>query len=95
MVPQKGGQGQLFAFSALEGDAFFTDDFTGILSGDKIGVIFHSLCRRTLYFGDMNNLIAPKLKCVTSDMIILETLIGTLSKISGNQRLRVENYACV
>ncbi|MBR3819257.1 MAG: hypothetical protein IKJ41_08950 [Clostridia bacterium] len=92
MIPTKWGQGQLFAFSALEGDAFFTDDFTGTLSGDKIGVIFHSLCRRTLYFGDMNNLIAPKLKCVTSDMIILETLIGTFSMLFAERHLVVGEY---
>ena len=39
MVPKKWGQGQLFAFSALDGDALFTDDFAGTLSGDKIGII--------------------------------------------------------
>ena len=40
MLPKKWGQGQLFAFSALDGDSFFTDDLAGTLSGDKIGVIF-------------------------------------------------------
>ena len=41
MIPKKWGQGQLFAYSALDGDSFFNNDFTGTLTGDKIGVIFH------------------------------------------------------
>ena len=57
MLPNKWGQGQLFAFSALDGESLFTDDFTGTLCGDKIGVIFNTLCRRTLYFGDMNKFL--------------------------------------
>ena len=42
MIPNKWGQGQLFAFSALDGASFFSDDFTGTLAGDKIGVIFNT-----------------------------------------------------
>ncbi len=68
MLPKKWGQGQLFAFSAIDGESFFSDDFTGTLSGDKIGVIFHTKCRRTLFFTDE----VPSLRCVASDMILLE-----------------------
>lgn len=92
MIPSKWGQGQLFAFSALDGEAFFTDDFTGTLSGDKIGIIFHSLCRRTLYFGDMSNLIKPEFKCVTSDMIITETLVGDFVMLFAERHLVVGTY---
>lgn len=92
MLPKKWGQGQLFAFSAIDGDAFFTDDFTGTLSGDKIGIIFHSLCRRTLYFGDMSSLIAPEFKCVTSDMITVETLAGTFIMMFAERHLVVGTY---
>lgn len=92
MIPSKWGQGQLFAFSALDGDAFFTDDFTGTLSGDKIGIIFHSLCRRTLFFGDMSNSIEPEFKCVTSDMIMLETLIGDFIMLFAERHLVVGTY---
>lgn len=92
MIPKKWGQGQLFAFSALDGEAFFTDDFTGTLCGDRIGVIFNTLCRRTLYFGDMNKFIAPELKCVTSDMIILETLIGSFSMLFAGRHIIVGEY---
>ncbi|MEE0981102.1 MAG: hypothetical protein U0K91_05405, partial [Acutalibacteraceae bacterium] len=68
MLPKKWGQGQLFAFSAVDGKSFFSSDFTGTLSGDKIGVIFHTKCRRTLFFTDA----ATRLNCVASDMILLE-----------------------
>ena len=68
MLPKKWGQGQLFAFSAVDGESFFSSDFTGTLSGDKIGVIFHTKCRRTLFFTDA----ATSLNCVASDMILLE-----------------------
>lgn len=92
MVPKKWGQGQIFAFSALDGDAFFTEDFSGTLSGDKIGVIFESLCRRTLYFGDMSNLNEPELQCVTSDMILLSTFAGSFSIIFAERHLVVGTY---
>ena len=68
MIPKKWGQGQLFCFSALDGEALFSDDFCGTLSGDKIGVIFHTQKRRTLFFTDA----VPPFHCVTSDMILLE-----------------------
>ena len=93
MIPAKWGQGQLFAFSALDGDAFFTDDFTGTLSGDKIGIIFNSLCRRTLYFGDIESSDEPVFRCVTSDMILLETRKGTMSMIFAQRHLIVGAYA--
>ena len=68
MIPKKWGQGQLFSFSALDGESLFDDDLAGTLSGDKIGVIFHTKCRRTLFF---TNAELPY-KCVTSDIIILK-----------------------
>ena len=92
MMPNKWGQGQLFAFSALDGDAFFTEDFSGTLSGDKIGVIFESNCRRTLYFGDISNFIEPELNCVISDMIILKTVTGLFSMIFVERHLVVGTY---
>ena len=93
MVPTKWGQGQLFAFSALDGESLFSDDFTGTLSGDKIGVIFHTNCRRTLFFGDMSKDITPKFSCVTSDMININTLAGNFSIIFAERHLVVGEYA--
>lgn len=68
MIPTKWGQGQLFAFSALDGDSFFSDDFAGTLSGDKVGVIFHTKIRRTLFLSHTSS----EFKCVASDMLLLE-----------------------
>ena len=48
ILPKKWGQGQLFAFSALDGDSFASDDFTGMLCGDRIGVRFFSKVKREL-----------------------------------------------
>ena len=93
MMIKKWGQGQLFAFSALDGDSYFSDDFTGILSGDKVGVTFCSQCRRCLFFGNMNKFIEPEFQCVTSDMIILNTLVGALSMIYAERHLIVGEYA--
>ncbi len=95
MLLHKWGQGQLFAYSALDGESLFTDDFTGTLTGDKIGVIFHTLCRRTLYFADMNKFILPEFECVTSDMILLKTLTGSLSMIFAERHLVVGEYTDV
>ncbi|MBQ3127639.1 MAG: hypothetical protein IJC13_01220 [Clostridia bacterium] len=92
MVPKKWGQGQLFAFSALDGDALFTDDFAGTLSGDKIGIIFESLCRRTLFFSNLSNLAEPDIQCVTSDMIELKTFTGTFSILFAERHLVVGTY---
>ena len=50
ITPIKWGQGQLFAFSALDGPSYFSDDFTGILSGDRIGIRFFSKVKRELAF---------------------------------------------
>lgn len=50
MITNKWGQGQLFAFSALDGPSYFSDDFTGMLSGDRIGVRFYSKVKRELTF---------------------------------------------
>lgn len=92
MVPDKWGQGQLFAFSALDGDSFFTDDFSGILTGDKIGVSFQTIVRRTLYFGDMNKFVAPGLRCVASDMLLVDSLLGACSMMFAERHLVVGEY---
>lgn len=92
MLPNKWGQGQLFAFSALDGESLFSDDFSGILSGDKIGVIFQTKCRRTIFYRDMEGL-SPSFRCVTSDMISLETNIGEFSMIFLERHLVVGKTA--
>ncbi len=92
MIPCKWGQGQLFAYSALDGDSYFTDDFTGTLCGDRIGIIFHTQCRRTLYFGNINKSTAPNLRSVTSDMITGTTPWGNISIFFAGRHLVVGEY---
>lgn len=48
ILPDRWGQGQLFAFSALDGNALASDDFPGMLCGDRVGVRFFSHVRREL-----------------------------------------------
>lgn len=43
-------QGQIFAFSALDGRSLHTDDFVGTLCGDRLGIIFYSKTKRELCF---------------------------------------------
>ena len=92
MIPKKWGQGHLFAYSALDGDSFFENDFTGTLTGDRIGVTFHTMCRRTIYFGDISKYLAPEIKCVASDMIVVESLPGLFSMIFAERHLVVGEY---
>ena len=68
IIPTKWGQGQLFAFSALDGSSYFTDEFAGMLSGDRIGVRFYSNTRREIAFANVwgKNL---EFDAVTSDYI--------------------------
>ena len=68
IIPNKWGQGQLFAFSALDGPSYFSDDFAGMLSGDRIGIRFYSNVKRELAF---INVFGRELEfdAVTSDYI--------------------------
>lgn len=45
---KKWGQGQLFAFSGLDGKTDFKNDLVGTLSADRISIIFHTKVRREL-----------------------------------------------
>lgn len=48
ILPDRWGQGQLFAFSALDGNALASDDFPGMLCGDRVGIRFYRHVRREL-----------------------------------------------
>ncbi len=95
MIPKKWGQGQLFAFSALDGEALFSEDFTGFLCADKIGVTFNTQTQRTLFFAGMNKFIAPEIRCVTSDAVIFDTILGACSMIFARRNLIVGEYRMV
>ena len=68
IIPNKWGQGQLFAFSALDGPSYFSDDFTGMLSGDRIGIRFYSKVKRELAFANVFEK-GLEFDAVTSDYI--------------------------
>ena len=48
VFPTIWSQGQLFAFSALDGESYAQDDFVGVLSGDKVGVRFYTKVKKRI-----------------------------------------------
>ena len=68
ILPKFWGHGQLFAFSALDGTSYASDDFTGMLSGDKIGIRFFSKVKRELMLVNVRGRFM-EFDAVTSDYI--------------------------
>ena len=79
-TPNVWGQGQLFAFSALDGSALSTEDFVGTLSGDRISIRFHTKIMRELA---VVNIAAskPEFQTVASDLIRIRTKAGPVTVI--------------
>lgn len=50
VYPNLWGQGSLFAYSGVDGQARWDDDFAGHLSGDRLGVLFCTSPKTELYF---------------------------------------------
>lgn len=61
-------QGQLFAFSALDGESYAENDFVGTLCGDKIGIRFFTNVKRELVITNTQKLFY-EFEAVTSDYI--------------------------
>ena len=80
VTPNIWGQGQLFAFSALDGGSFAGEDFVGTLSGDKIGIRFHTKVIRELAVIKVADL-EPVFETVASDLIRLRTNMGSVTVI--------------
>lgn len=72
MITKKWGQGQLFAFSALDGDSYESNDFVGYLSGDRISIKFITNVRRELAIVKTSGLL-PMFEAVTGDCICAST----------------------
>lgn len=53
ILPKKWAHGQLFAFSALDGQSLASRDFTGMLSGDRIAIRFYSKVKRELMIANV------------------------------------------
>ena len=68
IFPDIWSQGQLFAFSAWDGESFAGDDFVGLLSGDKIGIRFYTKIKRELVIVNAVS-VPPEFEAVTSDYI--------------------------
>lgn len=92
ITPNVWGQGQLFAFSALDGKSMISDDFVGILSGDKIGIRFFSKTKRELIL-TAKTFFAPQFKTVASDIITFQTETGEINIIYADTHLIVGNTA--
>lgn len=68
ILPDIWGQGQLFAFSALDGKSLWSDDFVGVLSGDRVGIRFYSKVKRELAIVNLSKQ-KPVFTAVTGDLI--------------------------
>lgn len=91
-MPYVWGQGQLFAFSALDGESFRGDDFVGILSGDKIGIRFFSKVKRELAVVGLDG-SDPVFEVVASDIILIRTNIGEISILYADTHLIIGRTA--
>ncbi|MBR7165426.1 MAG: hypothetical protein IKD18_04015 [Clostridia bacterium] len=64
------GGGQIFAFSALDGDSFASDDFMGILDSDRVGIRFFSKVKRELILTGLGK-IRPAFEGIGGDFLSL------------------------
>lgn len=87
-IPNIWGQGQIFAFSALDGQTFKKEDFTGSLSGDRIGIRFNTRIRRELAVVGLRSSSfdssKTKYKAVCGDYICVNTKHGDIKIIFYN-----------
>ena len=86
MIPNIWGQGQIFAFSALDGNSPANDDFTGTLCGDKIGICFHTKVKRELCICGISSL-NPEFRAVTGDVIKISTNRGDISIVYADTHI--------
>ncbi len=91
ITPNIWGGGQLFAFSALDGDSFCSDDFVGYLCADKIGIRFETKIKRELILVNLKRKDLPEFKTVASDIITLSTKANDINIIYANRHLIVGN----
>ena len=92
VTPNVWGQGQLFAFSALDGRSLWGDDFVGTLSGDKVGIRFHTNVKRELAIVNLRGM-EPVFDTVVSDVILLNTNQGQISLAYADTHTVIGNVA--
>lgn len=74
-LPNVWGQGELFAFSGLEGECSFFNSLCGTLMADCVGIEFRNLSekeKRAYFVLKLKNVYNIYYKCITSDMICAE-----------------------
>lgn len=74
-LPDVWGQGQIFAFSGLEGECRYGENLCGTLMADCLGIEFRNLSdkeKRVFFAVSLKNIYNIYYKCVTSDMIIAD-----------------------
>ncbi len=87
-IPNVWGQGQLFAFSALDGQTSRVEDFCGTLCGDRIGILFHTKIRRELAIVGFSTETLT-FRAVCGDYICAETSAGVLRIVFKSAHLVV------
>ncbi|HBT64051.1 MAG TPA: hypothetical protein DEB10_05250, partial [Ruminococcaceae bacterium] len=87
--PKIWGHGSLFAFSGLEGDTSFNDNFVGTLCSDKIGVLFNTNFRRELSF------CLKEVKDVKFDIVASDIISGAVkdSKTDSEMKFAIAFYS--
>lgn len=73
-MPNIYGYGQVFAFSALDGESKYKNDFTGTLTAKPFGIRFEVSTPRTLFC----DCAITKVITVTGDIINVETAEGEI-----------------
>ncbi len=86
MIHNQWSQGQLFAFSGLDGENLMTTDVPGILCGDKIGVRFYANPVRELAMM-RPEYVKPLADAVGGDFFTMPTEAGTVMMVLLNNRL--------
>ena len=93
VMPKIWSQGQLFAFSALDGTAHINDDLTGILCGDKLGIRFFTPVRRELVLTGFKKATAPEFEAVLGDCIRFRAGDASCSVLFAQRHLIVGQVA--
>ncbi|MBO5873246.1 MAG: hypothetical protein J6Q56_03480 [Clostridia bacterium] len=71
-LPNIWGQGEIFAFSGLEGECSYFNSLCGTLMADRLGIQFRNLSekdKRAYFAVKLKNIYNIYYECVTSDMI--------------------------
>ena len=73
-IANKWGQGQIFAFSALDGKTSAENDFAGTLCGDRLGITFYTKIRRELA------IIPSQIWDLSFDMVTGDCICAVINK---------------